>query len=194
MQVVDAKTKQCLHGFNPTSPLEGNELQTVVDGDSPFATTPAEEEILAEHRLQLMLYSLALEISERSKPDNLRREILPPAIQISASGRMIRMRDEDYKQARIDLISLVEWCGEIAAVDEGIKAPDRLPMDKLSTCEKCPFYRGQSSYAVLLVRSSAIMTKVPGKSSFPATWCISTSLNPASSIADFHSSIDSVVM
>ena len=142
LQVVDAKTKQCLHGFNPTSPLEGNELQTVVDEDSPFATTPAEEEILAEHRLQLMLYSLALEISERSKPDNLGREILPPAIQISASGRMIRMRDEDYKQARIDLISLVEWCGEIAAVDEGIKAPERLPMDKLSTCEKCPFYRG----------------------------------------------------
>ena len=154
LQVVDAKTKQCLHGFNPTSPLEGNELQIVVDEDSPLQPRqPRKKSSL--NILQLMLYSLALEISERSKPDNLRREILPPAIQISASGRMIRMRDEDYKQARIDLISLVEWCGEIAAVDEGIKAPERLPMDKLSTCEKCPFYRGQSSYAALLVRSSA---------------------------------------
>ena len=142
LQVVDAKTKQCLAGFNPRCPLEGNELQTVADKESPYASTPAEEEIIAEHRLQLALYSLALEIAENSKPESERRKILPPAIQVSASGRMIRMHDEDFKQARIDLISLVEWSGEIAAAGEGVQPPQRLPMSQEKTCQTCPFYRG----------------------------------------------------
>ena len=142
LQVVDAKTKQCLAGFNPKSPLEGNELQTVADNESPYASTPAEEEIIAEHRLQLALYSLALEIAEISKPEGERRKILPPAIQVSASGRMIRMHDEDFKQARIDLISLVEWSGEIAAATEGLQPPQRLPMSQEKTCKSCPFYSG----------------------------------------------------
>ena len=142
LQVVDAKTKQCLGGFNPKSPLEGNELQTVADRDSPFASTPAEEEIIAEHRLQLTLYSLALEIGERTKPEHERRNILPPAIQVSASGRMIRMRDEDFKQSRIDLISLVEWSGEMAAAGEGAQPPARLPMSEQETCRTCPYYSG----------------------------------------------------
>ena len=142
LQVVDAKTKQCLGGFNPKSPLEGNELQTVADRDSPFASTPAEEEIIAEHRLQLTLYSLALEIGERTKPEHERRNILPPAIQVSASGRMIRMRDEDFKQSRIDLISLVEWSGEMAAAGEGAQPPLRLPMSEQETCRTCPYYSG----------------------------------------------------
>ena len=142
LQVVDAKTKQCLAGFNPKSPLEGNELQTVADKESPYASTPAEEEIIGEHRLQLALYSLALEIAEISKPESERRKILPPAIQVSASGRMIRMHDEDFKQARIDLISLVEWSGEIAAAGEGVQPPQRLPMSQEKTCKTCPFYSG----------------------------------------------------
>jgi len=142
LQVVDAKTKHCLSGFNPSNPLEGNDLQTVTDKDSPYATTPAEEEIIAEHRLQLALYSLALEIGEKSRPESERRNILAPAIQVSASGRMIRMRDDDFKQARIDLLSLVEWSGEIAAAGEGAQPPSRLPMAQESTCKTCPFYRG----------------------------------------------------
>jgi len=92
--------------------------------------------------LQLALYSLALEIAESSKPKEERRKILPPAIQVSASGRMIRMHDEDFKQARIDLISLVEWSGEIAAAGESVQPPQRLPMSQENTCKTCPFYSG----------------------------------------------------
>ncbi|RJU99797.1 MAG: hypothetical protein DWC06_08160 [Candidatus Poseidoniales archaeon] len=142
LQVVDAKTKHCLSGFNPSSPLEGNELQTVANRESPWATTPAEEEIVAEHRLQLALYSLALEISESGKPENERRKILPPAIQVSASGRMIRMSDEDFKQAKLDLDSLIQWSGQIAANPEGIQPPQRLPVENSSVCQTCPFYTG----------------------------------------------------
>ena len=110
--------------------------------ESPYPITPAEEEIIREHRLQLTLYSLALEIAENAKPANKQRKILPPAIQISASGRMVRMHEEEFKQAKLDLISLIEWAGETAAAGDGIKAPSRLPIEQKSTCEKCPFYTG----------------------------------------------------
>ena len=100
----------------------------------------AEEEIIAERKLQLTLYSLALEISERTKPEHERRNILPPAIQVSASGRMIGMRDEDFKQSRIDLISLVEWSGEMGAGKVPTSA--RLPMSEQETCRTCPCYSG----------------------------------------------------
>jgi len=142
LQVVDAKTTGCLHGFNPKNTLEGNDLQTVANKDSPFASTPSEEEIIAEHRLQLALYSLALEIGESLKPEDKRRKILPPAIQVSASGRMIRMTDDDYSKSLEDLDSLIKWIGEIAAMGEDAEPPARLPMAESSTCETCPYYKG----------------------------------------------------
>ena len=142
LQVVDAKTKQCLYGFNPTNPIEGNALQISSSQDSPFASTPSEEELISEHRLQLTLYSIALEKNELSKPEKDRRKVLPPAIQISASGRMIRMRDEDYELAKEDLHSLLKWSGEIAASNDPSLVPDRLPVSMSDTCKKCPFYTG----------------------------------------------------
>ena len=142
LQVVDAKTKQCLYGFNPSNPLEGNDLQISLDENSPHPATEAEEKILQEHRLQLTLYSIALEVGEMAKPIEQRRKILPPAIQVSASGRMIRMRDEEFELAKRDLDSLIQWSGEVSVADEGKEAPQRLPIEQKSTCEKCPFYTG----------------------------------------------------
>ena len=142
LQVVDAKTKQCLGGFNPSNPLEGNELQMSLSEKSPHASSPSEEAIIAEHRLQLTLYSLALELSEAKKPETERRKILPPAIQISASGRMVRMTDEDYKKARLDLDELIRWIGETEALEEDVSAPRRLPVEQSSTCGSCPYYSG----------------------------------------------------
>ena len=142
LQVVDAKTKHCLYGFNPSNPLEGNDLQIFTEMDHPYASTPAEQEIIEEHRLQLALYSIALEIGEMSKPVEKRRKILPPAIQVSASGRVVRMHEEDFEKAKQDLNSLIQWSGEMAAAGQGVEAPVRLPIEQKSTCEKCPFYTG----------------------------------------------------
>ena len=142
LQVVDAKTKQCLYGFNPSNPIEGNDLQISLNESSPYPITEAEEEILHEHRLQLALYSIALEVGEMAKPSDRRRKILPPAIQVSASGRMIRMRDEEFEIAKQDLDSLIQWSGEMSVSGEGQEAPFRLPVEQKSTCEKCPFYTG----------------------------------------------------
>ena len=142
LQVVDAKTKQCLYGFNPSNPIEGNDLQISLNESSPYPITEAEEEILREHRLQLALYSIALEVGEMAKPSDRRRKILPPAIQVSASGRMIRMRDEEFELAKKDLESLIQWSGEMSVSGQGQEAPLRLPVEQKSTCEKCPFYTG----------------------------------------------------
>ena len=63
----------------------------MVEGDllNRFPQTDAERQILHEHRLQLALYSMALEAIELDKPKGLRRIILPPAILVGASGRSI---------------------------------------------------------------------------------------------------------
>ena len=142
LQVVDAKTTGCLNGFKSGNTLEGTPLQMVVDDNSSYATTPAEEELIAKHRLQLTLYCMALEIGEQVKPEAARRSILPPAILVAASGRMIRMHEEDYLSAKNDLADLVSWMGEVSARGASDKAPPRLPMSHEKTCRSCPFNSG----------------------------------------------------
>jgi hypothetical protein len=143
LQVVDAKTTGCLKQFNVNNPLEGSKLQIVVDEKSPFATTPAEEKIIEEHRLQLALYSYALELGESLLPEEKRRTILPPAILVAASGRMIRMSDKQFEQSLSDLMELIQWMGEVAASDEDLQGPVRLPMSEEAICRKCPFNSGK---------------------------------------------------
>ena len=53
-----------------------------------------------DYRLQLALYSVILESSEMLKPEDERRIVLPPAISVGASGKMIRLTDADYEQAK----------------------------------------------------------------------------------------------
>lgn len=142
LQVVDAKTTGCLSKFNEGDLAKDHPLQKVKDSESPFATTSSEEKIILEHRLQLALYCRALEEGESLKPEDKRRKILPPAIQVSASGRMIRMTDADYEKAKEDLDSLVKWIGETAAMGDDFEAPNKLPMAKIETCYKCPYYSG----------------------------------------------------
>ena len=142
LQVVDAKTRGCLSAFNPDNPADGHELQTGIGIESPYAKTDSEIEILTKHRLQLTLYCLALEANEERKPEHLRREILPPAILIAASGRMVRMDDEDFKKAKSDLDELISWMGYISAVDDNHPAP---PCSNPGNCEACVFFEGTIS-------------------------------------------------
>ncbi|MEL0100119.1 MAG: PD-(D/E)XK nuclease family protein, partial [Euryarchaeota archaeon] len=120
----------------------GNRLQKIRNEDSPYAETPAEEDIVRKHRLQLALYCMALEESESKKSPSQRRTILPPAIHVAASGRMIRMRDDEYRTALNDLQDLVNWIGEISATSENSAPPERLPAEEVETCNQCPFFNG----------------------------------------------------
>ena len=80
LQVVDLKTKDCLKSFNSDEPQKGAPLQRFDDLYSLHPETLAEKALMDDYRLQLALYSVILEGSEMSKPEDERRIILPTAI------------------------------------------------------------------------------------------------------------------
>ena len=143
LQVSDLKTTDCRANFNPNDSNEGSPLQ-VVKGDllDRYPQTEAEIEILHEHRLQLTLYSMALEAIESDKPQKERRKVLPPSILIGASGRNVELTEKQYETSKQDLQNHLNWIAELAAEPESVVEPERLVGAENSTCMKCPFYRG----------------------------------------------------
>lgn len=144
LQVVDLKTKGCRDEFNPENPNQGSRLQRY-KGDAlvPYPSTLEERSILDEHRLQLTLYSLALEVLEQQKPVGERRRILPPALLIGASGRMVQLTQTEYESATSTLADHLEWMAQLSATPGALDEPPRLPEEKSQVCSQCPFARGQ---------------------------------------------------
>lgn len=144
LQVVDLKTKGCRGGFQPDNASKGTPLQKF-QGDllDPKPSTDAERKMLHEHRLQLTLYSLALEAVEMSKPVEEQRKILPPALLVGASGRVIQLSEKEFDGARNDLAEQLEWIGHLAAVPNSIEEPERLEPDAAEPCQTCPFFNGE---------------------------------------------------
>ena len=141
LQVVDLKTTGCRSEFDEDA-SKGHKLQRL-EGDplSPFATTDAEEKILAKYSLQLTLYSFALEAMESAKPVSERREILAPALLIGASGRMVRLTDEDYQTAREELKDHLDWMAQLSVTNSESDEPVRLV--DVSICKQCPYHNGK---------------------------------------------------
>ncbi|MCH1461314.1 MAG: PD-(D/E)XK nuclease family protein, partial [Candidatus Poseidonia sp.] len=141
LQVVDLKTQGCLQPFNEEDPTRGHGLQ----GTPPTTTSlepigPYERAILDEHRLQLTLYSMALEAIEQRKPEEHRRMILPPAILIGANGRMVQLTTEEFETSRTQLLEHLFWRSTLHLRPE-TEEPPRLSAGS-AICEQCPFYRG----------------------------------------------------
>jgi len=142
LQVVDLKTRGCLHPFNSTSPDHGHTLQK----NPPELTDPShqsdeEQAILHAHRLQLTLYSMVLEAIEANKPDHEQRIVLPPALLLGANGRMLNLGSDDFKDAKDDLNADLEWRALLHVAQEGADEPPRLPAAS-ALCQTCPFYMG----------------------------------------------------
>jgi ATP-dependent exoDNAse (exonuclease V) beta subunit len=144
LQVVDLKTTGCRGEFDESDVSKGHLLQRI-EGDplNPFATTDAEKKILKKYRLQLTLYSFALEAMESAKPASERREILAPALLIGASGRMVRLTPEDYQTARKELEGHLEWMAQLGVTNTESDEPPRLEKEATSICEQCPYYSGK---------------------------------------------------
>jgi ATP-dependent exoDNAse (exonuclease V) beta subunit len=141
LQVVDLKTQGCLASFDPSSPADGHALQAVPPTHLAVEpATPAEDTILQEHRLQLTLYSVALEAMEATKPERERRRVLPPALLLGANGRIVQLNDEDFNQAKKDLRRHLQWRSAVH-LNPTLAEPQRLPSGA-ATCQQCPFYRG----------------------------------------------------
>ena len=94
-----------------------------------------------------------LEIAENAKPANKQRKILPPAIQISASGRMVRMHQEEFKQAKLDLISLIEWAGRPLLQEMELRHHHDYQLSKNRPVKSAHSILEQSNCVDLLVRS-----------------------------------------
>jgi superfamily I DNA/RNA helicase len=144
LQVVDLKTKDCRDTFNPENPDAGSRLQTF-NGDqlAPFPSTSAERALLNEHRLQLTLYSLALEAIEQQKPESEQRRVLPPSLLIGASGRVVQLTDDEYEEAKATLSKHLHWMAQLAATPDSLEEPSRLPVESTHLCSQCPFSRGE---------------------------------------------------
>ena len=142
--MVDLKTTGCRGEFDESDVSKGHLLQRI-EGDplTPFATTDAEKEILAKYRLQLTLYSFALEALESAKPLSERREILAPALLIGASGRMVRLTPDDYQTARKELEVHLDWMAQLNVTNTESDEPARMKKSEASKCEQCPYFNGK---------------------------------------------------
>ena len=141
LQVVDLKTKGCMAPFNQREPENGHALQAIgPETTDPLPQSEEEAQILHEHRLQLTLYSVALEAVELLKPEEERRQILPPALLLGANGRIVQMTREEFEQAKSDLNAHLHWRTMMHLTD-GVDEPKRLESGS-SACEGCPYYKG----------------------------------------------------
>jgi len=141
LQVVDLKTRGCLAAFNQDDSSKGHPLQAVPPGEiDPTPQSDAEAQILHEHRLQLTLYSIALEAVEALKPASERRVILPPALLLGANGRIVQLSQGAFERAKEDLNVHLSWRASVH-LNPLVEEPPRLGAGA-ETCRQCPFYRG----------------------------------------------------
>jgi superfamily I DNA/RNA helicase len=136
LQVVDLKTSGCMEGWHE------HPLRHGLPTDDRAERTAAEVEELERYALQLTLYTMALEVQEAAKPEGQRRTVLPPALLLAASGRLVEMTRTELDVAMSDASSLMRWMVHLSLDAEALEEPAHLPAEAASTCAGCPYYRG----------------------------------------------------
>tara|TARA_B100001996_G_scaffold204376_1_gene156528 strand:- start:110 stop:1120 length:1011 start_codon:yes stop_codon:yes gene_type:complete len=141
IRAVDLKTEEAetIEEQHDTGLLESIGNRTL----SPACHS--EEEILNRHRMQLALYHRALEATERSKEDLglPSRKVLPPAILVGVTGRIVEFPREVLEKSLVELDELLER-SVIMATKEELPISDfpRLGQKESAICNSCPFNRG----------------------------------------------------
>ena len=138
---IDLKTEEAgrMHG----GPSDG--LLAAMGSEEPGPASEAEEEILRKHRMQLALYYRALESIENAKRDAdlPYREVLPPAILIGVTGRMVEYPEDILNESLDELEGLLARTARMAlSSDVPLSDFARLSGEAASVCESCPFHRG----------------------------------------------------
>ena len=141
LQVVDLKTTGCLAPYRPDDVSKGHALQDL-SGIGDDGRTQAERDELEHYALQLTLYSMALEAQEAGRPEGQRRTVLPPALLVAASGRMVEMTADEYDAHRTEAQRLMRWKALLSVDPASVPEPPRLAADAAEPCKKCPFHRG----------------------------------------------------
>ena len=96
--------------------------------------------------MQLALYYRALLNMEKARraADIPHREVLPPAILIGVTGRMVEYPMDSLNEALGELDELLARTARIAmATNMPLSEFARLSGESSSGCKECPFHRGQ---------------------------------------------------
>jgi superfamily I DNA/RNA helicase len=136
IRAIDLKTTGAAH-------LHANWAHPLLEAEGEDRH-PSEVELLQDYRMQLALYTLALQRQEQAREADGRdsRTVLPPAILSTATGRLIAMTPEEMTAALQDLENLFVTLAELALRDEEAEAPPRLAGAAASACDHCPFAMG----------------------------------------------------
>ena len=178
LQVVDLKTTGCLAPYRPDDVRKGHGLQDLsAIGDD--GRTQAEREELEHYALQLTLYSMALEAQEEGRPEAQRRTVLPPALLVAASGRMVEMTADEYDAYRAEAQHIMRWKAQLSADAAAVPAT---PCGGCCRTVQEALYRGgirlcgpEGEDLGLYDGHRPAMTNVPGS---PAARQVSTSSKP----------------
>ena len=95
--------------------------------------------------MQLALYYRALQSIENAKRDAdlPYREVLPPAILIGVTGRMVEYPEDILDESLGELEDLLARTARMAlSSDVPLSDFARLSGEAASVCESCPFHRG----------------------------------------------------
>tara|TARA_B100001105_G_scaffold192743_1_gene156807 strand:- start:570 stop:2141 length:1572 start_codon:yes stop_codon:yes gene_type:complete len=141
IRAVDLKTEDA--GLIDNDSSEG--LLEALGSEDAGPACEAELEILSKHRMQLALYYRALQSIEdaRKAADLSCRIVLPPAILVGVTGRMVEYPREMLDRASQELEELLVRTADMAlASDAPLSDFDRLPAESAHICENCPFHRG----------------------------------------------------
>ncbi len=141
IRAVDLKTEDA--GMIDHGSSEG--FLKALDSEDIGPACEAEFEILSKHRMQLALYYRALQSMEaaREAADLSHRTVLPPAILVGVTGRMVEYPREMLDRASQELEGLlVRTAGMALASEAPLSDFDRLPSEAAHICETCPFHRG----------------------------------------------------
>ena len=138
---VDLKTEDA--GLIDSDSSDG--LLEALDSDQIEPTCIAEIEILQRYRLQMALYYRAIQSIQTARKEAglSHREVLPPAILVGVTGRIVEYPKELLEQALDELEEILIRTARMAlSTETPLSDYDRLPNESAHICEKCPFHRG----------------------------------------------------
>ena len=141
IRAVDLKTEDAgsIDDDSPTGLIEA------LGSEEAGPVNDSEMEILSKHGLQLALYYRALKSIEdaRAAQGIPSRQVLPPAILIGVTGRMVEYPEDMLADALSNLDALLERSARMSLSSSApLSLFERLPNELSEVCERCPFSRG----------------------------------------------------
>ena len=139
---VDLKTED----VDRISEQGNNGMLTEMGKRESGPISESEERTLKKHRLQLALYHLALTLSEKDRENAglPHRQVLPPAILVGITGRLIEYPEEMLAEALSELEILLARSARISLSSHiPISQFPPLSGESSSTCLNCPFSTGK---------------------------------------------------